>query len=231
MRALSDFLGIAAFRGGRRAVVLAPAESMNAVAANTLLKMLEEPPPATTFVLASDALDEVLPTIRSRCVLVQVPAPPAGQCLPWLREQGLQAPAEALALASGAPLAALAVAGEGAGSGQAEALYRLLERGPRLTAAEVAAGVGRDPPVSAWARSMQCWAFDLLMQRTAATVRYHPLRSAALGAMAGAVRMDALWRLLAALADAAAVREHPLNARLAVEALLTRYIEIFERRR
>jgi DNA polymerase III subunit delta' len=93
-------------------VVLAPAEAMNAVAANTLLKMLEEPPPATMFVLVSDALDDVLPTIRSRCVLVKVPVPEAAACLAWLAEQGVADPAAALALASGAPLAALAEASE-----------------------------------------------------------------------------------------------------------------------
>ena len=51
-----------------KVVVVHPAEAMNAVAANALLKTLEEPPAALRFVLCSAAPDELLlPTIRSRC--------------------------------------------------------------------------------------------------------------------------------------------------------------------
>ncbi len=228
VRALSDFLGIASYRGGRRVVVLAPAESMNAIAANTLLKMLEEPPPATFFLLVADALDEVLPTIRSRCVLVQVPAPAAEACLPWLVEQGAIDPAGALALASGGPLAALPGAAEEAIAPEASAaLYRLLERGPALTAAQVAAGVGRDPPVAACVRLMQCWAFDILQYRARGSVRYHPRREASIGTLAASARPDGLWRWMDALKGASAAREHPLNARLVIESLLARYIDVF----
>jgi DNA polymerase-3 subunit delta' len=228
VRALSDFLGIAAYRGGQRVVVLAPAESMNAIAANTLLKMLEEPPPATTFILVSDALDDVLPTIRSRCVLLEVPLPAGEACLPWLTEQGVPAPAEALALASGAPLAALAAAGDESPAAEAAAaLYRLLERGPALTAAAIAGGVGRDPPVAAGLRLMQCWAFDLLLYRARGAVRYHPRREASIAKLAGAARAEGLWQWTAALNTAAVARDHPLNSRLVIEALLARYIEVF----
>jgi DNA polymerase-3 subunit delta' len=228
VRALSGFLGIAAYRGGRRVVLLAPAESMNAIAANTLLKMLEEPPPATMFVLVSDALDEVLPTIRSRCVLVQVPVPDAGQCLAWLTEQGVADPAAALALASGAPLAALADATEEAIAPEVSAaLYRLLERGGALTAAQVVAGVGRDPPVPACVRLMQCWAFDLMQYRARGSVRYHPQRAASIRQLAASARAEGLWRWSEALNGASAAREHPLNPRLVIESLLAGYIDVF----
>jgi len=228
VRGLSDFLGIAAYRGGRRVVVLAPAEAMNTIAANTLLKMLEEPPPATTFVLVSDALDELLPTIRSRCVLVQVPVPEANACLPWLAEQGVAEPAAALALASGAPLAALTAAtDEAIAPEMSAALYRMLERGPALTAAQIAAGIGRDPPLPACVRLMQCWAIDLMQYRARGSVRYHPQRAACIRQLAAAARGERLWAWADALKTASAARDHPLNARLAIESLLARYIEVF----
>jgi len=228
VRALSDFLGIAAYRGGWRVVVLAPAEAMNAIAANTLLKMLEEPPPATMFVLVSDALDDVLPTIRSRCVLVQVPVPEAKACLTWLAQQGVAEPPAALALASGAPLAALAEAAEeGVAPEVAAALYRMLERGPTLSAAQIATGIGRDPPVTACVRLMQCWAFDLMQYRARGSVRYHPQREASIRQLAASARSEGLWGWVDALKTASAAREHPLNARLVIESLLARYIEVF----
>lgn len=230
IRALADFLGIAAYRGGFRVVVLAPAEAMNAIAANTLLKMLEEPPPSTLFALVADVLDDVLPTIRSRCVLVQVPLPAADGCLRWLSEQGVTDAAAALALASGAPLAALAASGPEAADGELAMLYRLLERGPDLTAAQVAAGVGREPAVTACLRLLQCWAYDLLRYRVRESVRYHPARERRIRQLAARVQPAALWRWIDALQEAAAVRDHPLNPRLVLESALAGYLEVFDRR-
>lgn len=49
------------------------AERMNAQAANRLLKLIEEPPPFTIFILISNNPDQILPTVRSRCIQVKVP--------------------------------------------------------------------------------------------------------------------------------------------------------------
>ncbi len=231
IRALSDFLGIAAYRGGRRVVLLAPAEAMNAIAANTLLKMLEEPPPSTFFVLVADALDDVLPTIRSRCVLVQVPVPESAMCLDWLKEQGVVEPSTALALASGAPLAAADTAARALSADAAAALYHMLERGPALSAGQIATGVGRDPAVPECLRILQCWAFDLLQCRARGSVRYHPQRVSRIRQLATQVQPEALWRWIDALSGASDVRDHPLNPRLVIESALTGYLNVFDDRR
>ncbi|WOI55597.1 DNA polymerase III subunit delta' [Palleronia sp. LCG004] len=66
-RKLRDFLHLSAADGGRRVVVIDSADQMNVPAANALLKLLEEPPALTTFLLVSHAPATLLPTIRSRC--------------------------------------------------------------------------------------------------------------------------------------------------------------------
>jgi DNA polymerase-3 subunit delta' len=78
-------------RSGERGkvVMIYPAEQMNNVTANTLLKTLEEPPPDTRFILATTAAHELLPTIRSRCLVYTLAWPKAGSALAWLEEQGL----------------------------------------------------------------------------------------------------------------------------------------------
>jgi DNA polymerase-3 subunit delta' len=48
-------------------------ERMNSTAANKLLKMVEEPPPGTVFLLVSETPEEVLPTILSRTQLIKIP--------------------------------------------------------------------------------------------------------------------------------------------------------------
>jgi DNA polymerase III subunit delta' len=55
------------FEGRRRVVIVDDADAMLAEAQNALLKTLEEPPPASMFVLVSSRSDLLLPTVRSRC--------------------------------------------------------------------------------------------------------------------------------------------------------------------
>ncbi len=45
---------------------------MNTTAANKLLKLIEEPPPGTVFLLVSETPEEVLPTIQSRTQMIRI---------------------------------------------------------------------------------------------------------------------------------------------------------------
>jgi DNA polymerase-3 subunit delta' len=62
-------------RGFGKVVLVYPAERMNTITANTLLKTLEEPPGDVRFVLASEAAHQLLPTIRSRCLATRCAGP------------------------------------------------------------------------------------------------------------------------------------------------------------
>jgi DNA polymerase III subunit delta' len=55
------------FEGRRRVVIVDEADALEVSAQNALLKTLEEPPPASTFVLNTSRPDVLLPTVRSRC--------------------------------------------------------------------------------------------------------------------------------------------------------------------
>lgn len=67
VRRLRKFLSLTAADGGWRVVIVDPADQMNRNAANALLKLLEEPPALTMFLLVSHMPAALLPTIRSRC--------------------------------------------------------------------------------------------------------------------------------------------------------------------
>ena len=66
-RAVPGFLRLTAAEGGARVVIVDGAEDLNAASANALLKILEEPPPATVLILVTAAPGRLLPTLRSRC--------------------------------------------------------------------------------------------------------------------------------------------------------------------
>lgn len=98
---------------GHRIVIVDPVNDMNASAANALLKNLEEPTPRTVFLLISHAAGRLLPTIRSRCLLM--PFQPLGDDK------------------MGEVLAGLGIAGRVQGA-DFEALLSMAEGSPRLAA-------------------------------------------------------------------------------------------------
>ena len=71
-RSILDRLSLSAVEGGYRTVVMYLPERMNAASANALLKMVEEPPQNTLFVLITHAPEKVLVTISSRCLHLRV---------------------------------------------------------------------------------------------------------------------------------------------------------------
>ncbi|MCB8820778.1 DNA polymerase III subunit delta' [Microvirga rosea] len=77
-RALATFSSTAA-DGGYRICIVDSAEDLTSASANALLKLIEEPPPRSLFLIVSHAPQRVLPTIRSRCrrLLLRPLPPPA----------------------------------------------------------------------------------------------------------------------------------------------------------
>ncbi len=66
-------LSLKAYESEYKVLVMWLPERMNATAANKLLKLIEEPPPGTVFLLVSETPEEVLPTVRSRTQMVRIP--------------------------------------------------------------------------------------------------------------------------------------------------------------
>lgn len=126
MRDAVDFSQRTSARGRGKAVLIYPAEDMNAFTANALLKTLEEPPGDVRFVLASEAAHQLIPTIRSRCQVHTMVWPDEALALGWLGTQGLE-PAQAgvaLRACGGRPEPAL----HWARSGQDPALWAAIPR-------------------------------------------------------------------------------------------------------
>jgi DNA polymerase-3 subunit delta' len=71
-RSILEKLSLSAVEGGYRTVVVYLPEKMNVQAANTLLKMVEEPPEKTLFLLVTHQPEKVLTTISSRCLFMRV---------------------------------------------------------------------------------------------------------------------------------------------------------------
>lgn len=222
IRSLLEFCSIGAHRGGRRVVVLFPAEAMNAAASNALLKTLEEPPEGVVFVIVTSRIERLLPTIISRCRQWPMSTPAAEPAIAWLRSQGAREPAAALAEAGGAPLAAL----EQADEANRRFVLTQLGAGPGCDAFACGEALQKlaVPVVLAW---LQRWSYDLLSVKLSGAVRYYPDHAAALARCAAAADALALAQMTQELARQRATENHPLNARLVFEALFLRYRALF----
>ena len=74
VRAIERAVRRPSVEGGARVAVIHDAEWLNVEAANGLLRILEEPPTDTTFILVAPSPGSLLTTIRSRCIRVAFPA-------------------------------------------------------------------------------------------------------------------------------------------------------------
>ena len=66
-------LNLKAYEAEYKIAIIWMAEKLNIQAANKLLKLLEEPPEKTLFILISENQEELLATVRSRTVLMKIP--------------------------------------------------------------------------------------------------------------------------------------------------------------
>ncbi|SES43656.1 DNA polymerase III subunit delta' [Psychrobacillus sp. OK032] len=78
-----------AIETGRKIYVIHHADQLNASAANTLLKFLEEPQSEITAILLTDRMHALIPTIRSRCQHLSLAAMPQSVLKQRLVEEGI----------------------------------------------------------------------------------------------------------------------------------------------
>ncbi|WP_137718264.1 DNA polymerase III subunit delta' [Methylobacillus flagellatus] len=223
VRALGSFFELSSHRAQRnRLVVIHPAEALNNSAANALLKMLEEPPADMRFILVSHQSHLLLPTVISRCRIVDMPMPTREQATYWLQSRGMQDAEQLLDLAGGAPLQL--TAGQMPEAKQTAQITQMLAQGERLnpyTLATSCVALGMETAID----MLQKWVHDLLSARLAGEVRYY--RHEQLAALAARADLAALLGLEQRLRQARRLASHPLNATLQFEALLLQYMQLF----
>lgn len=225
VRKLIDKLSLKPQYGASRVVLIRPAHAMNAAAANSLLKTLEEPDPQTLFILVSEQPSQLPATVLSRCQRLEIGLPERGEALHWLAGQGIGEHAEALlAMASGAPLRAAALQD----GDLAQRRNRVFEdwvavfwgRADPLTVAEQWAKEDGDS-VTGW---LQSWLMDLIRIGSSDTAPGERLANADLAGglrhLAEGLDLRGLFGRLDELAAARRSLEGQANRQLIMEDIL-----------
>lgn len=230
IRALADFLAVGTHRQGARIIIIQPAEAMNPATANALLKALEEPIPGTLFILISNNPKRLLPTIRSRCQVIAFPKPDRNEALAWLRQQKTSRAEEFLDLTGGMPLAAAAEAENVDRLDQfVDDLIAIDRNGPVPIAARWESWLKADKDgrtdidkltLVSW---LQKWIYDLTSVKLTGQALFHKCRQEQLRAASVATSASSLLDCYNELLRIRAVVQHPLNPRLFLEDMLSRY--------
>jgi len=217
VRDVAALAGITSHRGVARVVVISPAELLYPNAANALLKILEEPPQNMHFLLVSHEPHRLAKTILSRCFRLNMGAPSADVARSWLLDRAGDRADLALAMGAFAPVAAADLAQD---EGYWERRRALLDEfwrdeGDPLTMAQFAEVL--EPAVLADMLQMCC--HDLMAAGHGLPVRYHHDYEQLVRARSARWKPQdmALWH--DEVLQFARSAYHPLNRRLALEAL------------
>jgi len=224
IRGLADFFGMSAHQGGRRVIVIHPAETMNTNAANALLKNLEEPPPGLLFILVSHKPQQLLPTILSRCLSFALPVPDVASVTRWLQEQGITNPTEALAVSGFAPLQAVQLDAK-LGSEERCKLLHAVRQPTALDVFALAEALQKTEQVLV-VQWLQQWCYDLTSMKLTGKLRYHPGEEVAIMKLIESVAPLNLARLQKYLQTAKREAQHTLNPKLFFESTLLAYRQL-----
>ena len=226
VRGIEDFIQVTSHRGGAKIVLIHPAETLNANAANALLKNLEEPPPRTYFLLVAHRWHQLLPTIKSRCQQIALPQPSAEAARGWLKEQGLRDPDLALAHAGGAPLLAAKLDEE---YWQQRAWFLKAISSKGLDALAIAEQL-RDHAPAMVVNWLQKWSYDLVCHKVTGKVSFNPDFAVPISVAADRTGLLEAVRFLRLMVRTQRIVSHPLNTRLFFEELLLAYADLLRRR-
>jgi DNA polymerase-3 subunit delta' len=214
IRAALDFCTLTASRGSTKVVLIHPAEQINAIGANALLKTLEEPPQGVRFVLSCGASTEaLLPTLRSRCQSHRLPLPARETALSWLKDQGVQEGEVVLDASGGEPLRALALVRSGLDGAAWRALPDRIARGDASALAEW--------PLPVLLDALQKYCHDQMLYSIGCAPRYFSTCGLNKGAAPVRSALMALTRWAIELRELAQDVDHPWHAALSCEALVS----------
>lgn len=207
VRAVVAFTQSSSARGMGKVVVVHPAERMNLIAANGLLKTLEEPAGQTRHILSSMAVELILPTVRSRCLAVQVALPSEESALAWLASKNVSQPPVMLAATGGRPIESLQWALFGVDAALWLSLPRQISQGKAAALAEW--------PLARVIEALQKLCHDCLCLAVGGSPRYFPKKS-----LVAAGEVSRLLEWASALREHARHAEHPWHGALKVDHLV-----------
>ncbi|CAM8417886.1 DNA polymerase III subunit delta' [Candidatus Methylopumilus universalis] len=225
IRELSEYLELSAHQEtGRRIVLIEPADSLNQAASNALLKILEEPPENTLFILVTSQAQKLIATIRSRCQLLELRGPSLDEARVFLDGQKIVYEKSLLSFTGGSPFNAMK---ELENQSERSVITQLLSQGHKVDITKINYSIltqGLD-----WTVNMiQKWAFDLLLSFHTQQSYYFKAEEARIDSQAKQLNLDAFLLFVNELNELKKIASHPVNQELQLQNIFIKYKQIFE---
>jgi DNA polymerase-3 subunit delta' len=238
VRQLQAQLALQAYEAGTKVAIVDDADKLTKEAANSTLKILEEPPARTLFILLCESLADLPATVLSRTQIVRFGTMPHDSLVAFLRQQGRSQAAADLAasLSAGRPGKALALDVSRLLDMRTEALGFLTQAG-RGGAREVFANAEQ------WARRKGDhdlffeMLFSLLRDLAVLSIQGHERHllhadiASDLAPLASSLPRDIIWDIFAIIHTARHMLTHNANPQLALEVMLFNIGDAYERAR
>ena len=225
IRELSEYLELSAHQEkGKRIVLIEPADALNQAASNALLKILEEPPENTLFILVTSQAQKLIATIRSRCQLLDFRGPSLEEAREFLTVEKITYDESLLSFTGGSPFNAIK---ELENQSERDVITQLLAQGHHIDVTKVNYGIltrGLD-----WTVNMiQKWTFDLLLSFHTQQSYYFKKEEARIHSQAKQLNLDALLSFANELNELKKIASHPLNQELQLQNIFIKFKQIFE---
>lgn len=235
MRELQGEMYARPTEGRARIAIIDGAERLNAEAGNRVLKLLEEPPPYAVFLLLTHNLAGVLPTILSRCQIVNFPPLGTDEVAAFLREQRQLEAGQArlyAALSGGSIGRAVEIAGNPEVTQRRDEAYDLLRKLGDLDDVDLLGQAEalekQKEHLDAWLEMLTIWLRDGLVLSQAAPERLAVNADKLPEARRLAIRYGTpgLMAMLEAVSEARGQLMRNANARLVLDVMMIRLQQV-----
>ncbi len=225
IRELSEYLELSAHQEkGRRIVLIEPADSLNQAASNALLKILEEPPENTLFILVTSQTQKLIATIRSRCQLLELRGPSFDEAKLFLDRQEIVHEESLLSFTGGSPFNAIK---ELENQSERDVITQLLSQGHKIDFTKINYAIltqGLD-----WTLNIvQKWIFDLLLSFHTQQSHYFKGQEAQIFSQTKQLNLNTLLLFASELNELKKIASHPVNQELQLQNIFVKYKQIFE---
>lgn len=226
LRILEDRVRLSAQRGGYKVIIIYPAESLNTVTGNALLKILEEPPIDTFFIVVSENWGQVLPTLRSRCVRECLLDPIQADKLAWLAQFNVNYPNRWLELSAGKVYTALEMFNDPSWLPLLKLVPNLLH-GANIDVFNLAQEMAK-AQLKQILQVLILWLYDILAVSQQAPARFFSAHTQAITQLTLTLKPEIAANYVRHLMHMTRIADHPLNNRSQCESLLFEYKTIFK---